>query len=161
MFLFIDGQQQGIAQFEPRKYILNNISERPFLFGTSSYLNSVPLFSYLQNKLYMVNNLKVRNVYIYNRPLNTYDIFFHTRKGMSIKDIVFDVACGKRNYLEEIERYFKLNTPASKSTLFNLVIRNTGIKDSNLQKELEKRILEILSNTAPAYTKLNNIKWSN
>jgi len=161
MFLFIDGQQQGVAQFEPRKYILNNISERPFLFGTSSYLNSVPLFSYLQNKLYMVNNLKVRNVYIYNRPLNTYDIFFHTRKGMSIKDIVFDVACGKRNYLEEIERYFKLNTPASKSTLFNLVIRNTGIKDSNLQKELEKRILEILSNTAPAYTKLNNIKWSN
>lgn len=161
MFLFIDGQIQGKVQFDPRKYILNNISERPFLFGTSSYLNSVPLFSYLQNQSYLVNNLIIKNVYVYNRPLNTYDIFFHTRKGMNIRDIVFDVACGRRNYLEEIERYFKLNTPASKSTLFNLVIRNTGIKDINLQRELEKRILEILANTAPVYTKLNNIKWSN
>lgn len=161
MFLFVDGQQQGVVQFDPRKYILNNISERPFLFGTSSYLNSVPLFSYLKDKSYLVNNFNVKNVYVYNRPLNTYDIFFHTRKGMNIRDIVFDVACGKRNYLEEIERYFKLNTPASKSTLFNLVIRNTGINDINLQRELEKRILEILDNTAPAYTKLNSIKWSN
>jgi len=161
MFLFVDGQQQDVVQFDSRKYILNNISERPFLFGTSSYLNSVPLYSYLGDKSYLVNNLNIKNVYIYSRPLNTYDIFFHTRKGMTIRDIVFDVACGKRNYLEEIERYFKLNTPASKSTLFNLVIRNTGINDINLQRELEKRILEILDNTAPAYTKLNSIKWSN
>lgn len=161
MFLYVDGQQQGIVQFDPRKYIINNISERPFLFGSSSYLNSVPLFNYLQNKSYLVNDLKIKNLFLYNKPLYTYDIFFHTRKGMKIRDINFDIACGKRNYLEEIERYFKLNTPSSKSTLFNLVIRNTGIKDINLQRELEKRILEILANTAPAYTKLNSIKWSN
>jgi hypothetical protein len=81
------------------------------------------------------------------------------RKGMKIHDIVFDVACGRRNYTEEVERYFKLNPPGSKSTKYNLIIKNSGIQDEDLQYALGQRIYNIINNTAPAYTKLNTIKW--
>lgn len=161
MHLFIDGQQQAVAEFEPRKYRFSNIVNRPFLIGTSTYLNSIPLFSFLKNKNYLTTNLKIKNFYLYNTPLYNFDILMHTRKNMNIRDINFNVACGRRNYIEEIERYFKLRPPGSKSTLFNLIIRNSGIKDPQLQYALEQRILNILKNSAPAYTKISNIKWYN
>ena len=85
----------------------------------------------------------------------------HAKKNANIQDIHFDVPCGRRNYLEEIERYFKATLPGSKSTQYNINIRNTGITDPKLQAALEARIAIILANSAPVYTKLNKIKWIN
>lgn len=161
MHLFVDGQLQDVAEFEPRKYKFSNIASRRFLAGTSTYLNSIPLFSFLKNTNYLASNIILSNVYLYDKPLYDFDIFMHVRKNMFIRDINFNVACGRRNYVEEIERYFKLKVPGSKSTLFNLIIRNSSIADSDLQYALEQRIINILKNTAPVYTKLNKIKWSN
>lgn len=161
MFLFVDGQQVGLSEFKPRKYKFSNLLYRPFLIGSSNYSYSVPLFSYLKNTSYMVDDFTIKNLYIYDKPLFDFDIIMHARKNMIIEDIIFDLACGRRNYLEEVERYFKLSTPGSKSTLFNIVIRNSGINDPQLRIALEQRILEILKNNLPAYSKLNSIKWRN
>jgi hypothetical protein len=161
MQLLIDGQLVGADLFKPRKYKFSNLIQRPFLIGTSNYAFSIPLFSYLKNTSFLVNNLTIKNFYLYSRPLYDFDIQMHTRKGMQIQDMRFDVACGKRNYIEEIERYFKLNTPGSKSTQYNVTIRNSGITDPELKIQLEKRVLSILRDSAPVYTKLNKIKWSN
>jgi hypothetical protein len=161
MHLFVDGQLQDVAEFDPRKYRFSNIINRPFLVGTSTYLNSIPLFNFLQNTNYLATNLKIKNFYLYDKPLYNYDIIMHTRKNMFIRDINLNVACGRRNYVEEVERYFKLRSPGSKSTLFNLIIRNSGIQDEDLKYALEQRILSILRNTAPVYTQIKNIKWAN
>jgi len=161
MHLFVDGQLQDYAEFEPRKFKPSNIATKPFLVGTSAYLNSIPLFNFLKNKNSLATNLIIKNFYLYNKPLFDFDIFMHTRKNMYIRDINFNVACGRRNYVEEIERYFKLKSPGSKSTLFNLIIRNSNILDKELQYALEQRILNILKTTAPVYTKINKIKWVN
>ena len=161
MQLFVDGQMTGTDTFKPRKYKFSNIIQRPFLIGSSTYAFSIPLFSYLKNQSFLVDDFKVKNFYLYSRPLYDFDIQMHTRKGMTIHDIRFDVACGRRNYLEEIERYFKLNPPGSKSTQYNITIRNSGITDPELKIQLEKRVLSLLRDSAPVYTKLNKIKWSN
>jgi len=161
MHLFIDGQQQGVTEFSPRKYKFSNLIYRPFLIGSSSYAYSLPLFSYLKNTSFLTYDFKVKNFYIYDTPLFDFDIMFHARKGMYIHDIVFDVACGRRNYSEEIERYFKFAVPGSKSTQYNLIIKNSGINDTELQYALEQRIYEIINSTAPVYSKLNTIKWVN
>ena len=71
------------------------------------------------------------------------------------------MACGRRNYLEEIERYFKFQIPGNKSTLMNIVLKNSGITNKDLRFEIEKRIYTLLAKTVPAYIKVNNIKWSN
>lgn len=161
MYLFVDGIQQGFTEFTPRKYKFSNLIYRPFLVGSSCYAHSIPLFSYLKNKSFLTKDIKIKNLYIYDTPLFDFDIMFHARKNMHIQDVIFDVACGRRNYTEEVERFFKFNPPGSKSTQYNLIIKNSGIQDPELQYALEQRIYEIINSTAPAYSKLNNIKWIN
>lgn len=169
IYLFVDGQlagtgskgEKGYDYFTPRKYKFSNIINKPFLFGTSNYAFSVPLFSYLKDSSFIAYNFKLKNIFIYNKALFDFDIIFHARKNMDIQDIRFDVACGRRNYNEEIERYFKMDVPGSKSALYNLVIRNSGIADKELKTEIEKRVLSIINNSAPVYSKLNKIVWSN
>jgi hypothetical protein len=159
MTLFIDGQDVGNAYFEPRKYKFSSLINRPFMFGTTTYKNNIPLYQYLQKQSYLVNGLNISKYNIYNRTLNDYDIKFLARQGMNIQDINVDIPCGRRNYVEEIERYFKATVPGSKSTLYNLNITNTGITDKSLQQALATRILAELKDTAPAYSQINSINW--
>lgn len=161
MVLFIDSQIVQTVQFAPRKYKFSNLIYRPFLVGSSGFNNSLPLFKYLKKDSYLTENIKIKNFYLYNTPLNDYDVFMHTKLNGNIQDIHFDIPCGKRNYVEEIERYFKADLPGSKSTLYNVILRNTGITDPNLQAALEQRIINTLATSAPIYSKLNTIKWVN
>jgi len=161
MALFIDGQKVDDIQFAPRKYKFSNLLYRPFLIGTSCFNNSLPLFEYLKKTSYLTEDVKIKNLHIYSAALNDYDIIMHAREGRDIQDIHFDIACGRRNYTEEIERYFKATIPGSKSTLYNITIRNTGITNPALKAALEKQINTVLTNSAPVYSKLNTIKWAN
>lgn len=160
MYLLIDGQEQKVVQFTPRKYKFSKFVTRPFLIGTSSYVNSIPLYQYIQKNSCLTANLKIKDFYLYYTPLNYFDLAFLTRKNMNMHDIHFNVPCGKRNYVEENERYFKASIPGSKSTLYNVNIKGSGITDPTLQAALEKRILLVLQSSAPAYSKLNKITWS-
>lgn len=159
MYLFIDGQEQKVVQFAPRKYKFSKFVTRPFLIGTSSFVNSIPLYQYTQKNSCLTANIKIKDFYLYYTPLNYYDLAFLARKNMPIHDIHFNVPCGKRNYVEENERYFKASIPGSKSTLYNVNIKNSGITDPALRSALEKRILLTLQNSAPAYSQLNKINW--
>ena len=159
MSLFVDGQRIALSTFPPRKYQFRNFGRRPFIAGTSTFINSIPLFKYLKKNESITSNLQVKDFYLFNKALMDADISIIAKEGMSIKDIHFNMPCGKRNYLEEIERYFKATTPGNKSTLFNIVIKNSGITNRSLQIAIEQRLLTKLRNLAPVYTKLNKIKW--
>jgi len=161
MFLFIDGQQVGVERFTPRKYKFSKFVYRPFLIGTSNYVNSIPLYQYVKKNSGIMSNTKIKNFYLYDEPLNYFDLAFVVRSSMDIQDIHFHVPCGKRNYIEEIERYFKATIPGQKSSQYNLIIQNSGINDPGLRAALESRIITALRDIAPAYTKLNTIKWTN
>lgn len=159
MSLFIDGQLASLSSFPPRKYQFHNFSKRPFLAGTANFINSIPLFKYLKKNESITKNLQISNFYLFNKALNDADIAILAKEGMQIQDIHFNVPCGSRNYLEEVERFFKASTPGSKSTLFNLVIKNSNITDAALRLAIEQRLLLKLKDLAPVYSKLNKIKW--
>jgi hypothetical protein len=161
MYLIVDGQQQGMDTFAPRKYRFSNLINRPFFIGASIYSSTIPLFEYLDTTAYLAEGIMIKNFNLYSKPLNTFDINFLAKQGMQIKDIEFDLASGRRNYVEEIERYFKFNIPGSKSAVYNLILRNSGIVDPALRSALEQRILLQLQKLAPAYARINKIKWSN
>jgi len=159
--VFMDGQRIDIQQFEPRKYQFNNFNNRPFLVGTNNYINSVPLFKYLKRDTSLVSGLTIKDFKLFNKALKDTDIGMLAKEHNDIRDIVFTVPAGRRNYLEEIERYFKAKVPGQKSTLYNLIIKNSGITDEGLKVELEKRLINRLQQLSPIYTKLNKIKWIN
>lgn len=159
--VFIDGRKVANQQFEPRRYQFNNFNKRPFLAGTSNYTNSIPLFKFLKKKCSLVTGLTIKDFYLFNRAIKDSDVQMLARENMVIHDVVFTMPCGRRNYLEEIERHFKASVPGTKSTRYNIVIKNSGISDNSLRSELEKRMIEQLSELAPVYSKLNTIKWIN
>jgi hypothetical protein len=159
MYLFVDGQEVKKAEFPPRKYKFSQFVTRPFLIGTSTFTNSVPLYQYLKKNSCLAADITMKNLYLSDIPFNYFDLAFLTREGMEINDIHFNVPCGQRNYLEEIERYFKATVPGRKSEFYNIKIKNTNITDPILRNTLEKRILEILRQSSPAYSQLNTIKW--
>jgi hypothetical protein len=161
MSLFVDGIRVEDAQFEPRKYKFSSLLFRPYLVGSACFNNSTPLFKYLKKDTYLVENTLIKNFYLYDTPLNDFDILMHARESGEIHDIHFDIPCGRRNYIEEIERYFKASLPGSKSTQYNIIIRNTGITDESLKRALEERVALTLAKSAPVYSKLNKIKWVN
>ena len=161
-YFLIDNQIVGYQEFAPRKYGFSGIIERPFFVGTSPYSNSIPLFEYIKDNDFNTRNISIKNFYLYSDALNYFDIAFHAKaNSANIQDLIFDMACGRRNYLEEIERYFKFQIPGNKSTLMNIVLKNSGITNKDLRFEIEKRIYTLLAKTVPAYIKVNNIKWSN
>lgn len=159
--VFLDGQVLQIKRFKPRKYQFNDFSNRPFLAGTSNYANSIPLFKFLKKNASVVTGLTIKDFRLYNYAIKDTDIQMLARENMIIRDIEFTLPCGRRNYVEEIERYFKASTPGSKSTLFNIVIKNSGITDQGLRNTIETRIISRLRQLAPVYSKLNKIKWVN
>jgi len=159
MFLFVDGQQVDRLQFEPRKYKFNGFINRPFLIGTSCFTNSVPLFNYTQKQTSITKGITIKDFRLYNEPMNYFDISFLAKRGMEIQDIHFNVPCGRRAYLEEIERYFKASVPGTKSGLYNVLIKNSGIIDESVKGILEQRVIQTLQNSAPVYSKLNKIIW--
>jgi len=161
-YFLIDNQIVANDTFKPRKYEFSNLIDRPFFIGTAPYTNSLPLFEFLKDNNFNTTGITMKNFYLYSEPLNYFDIAFHAKANSGeIQDIVFDTACGRRNYLEEIERYFKFSIPGNKSTLMNIVLKNSSILNDELKLEIEKRIYSILAKTVPAYIKINEIKWSN
>jgi hypothetical protein len=159
--MFIDGQRTDITNFVPRKYQFNKFKERPFLIGTSNFINSIPLFKFLKKNAGVSAGLKIKDFYLYNKALKDTDIAILARENMKIHDIRLSVPCGRRNYIEEIERYFKATVPGTKSTFYNIIIKNSEITDLSLRNEIEKRIISQTKQLAPVYSKLNKIKWIN
>jgi len=159
--LIVDGKIVLEERFVPKKYKFSNLFYRPFLIGSATYANNIPLFAYLNDASFNCRGIKLKNFYLYNKALNYFDILFHNKIYQNVEDIVFDLPSSKRNYLEEIERYFKFRTPGSKSPIINIVLKNSGINNQQLKNEIEKRIYKLLQKAAPAYTKVNQFKWSN
>jgi hypothetical protein len=159
--LIVDGKIVLQEQFTPKKYKFSNLFYRPFLIGTATHTNNIPLFQYLNDVSFNCRGIKLKNFYLYNQALNYFDILFHNRIYQKVEDIVLDLPCGKRSYIEEIERYFKFRTPGNKSPIINVVLKNSGINNQQLRNEIEKRIYKLLQQTAPVYTKVNQFKWSN
>lgn len=157
----VDGQIVDSQEFKPRKYQFDDLVKRPFIIGTAPYTGTTPIFEYLSDNSFNTYNVKLKNFYLYNSPLNYFDICFHTRLSDEIEDIEFNAPCGHKSLLEEVERYFKFRSPGNKSTVMNIVLKNSGIFKSDLKIEVEKRILSLLNNTIPAYVKIGSIKWKN
>jgi len=161
MDLYIDGIYTNVTRFMPAKYTMREFVHKPFLIGTSGAAYSVPLFKYLKKKTSLAEGVKIKNLYIYDKALLSYDIINHSKANMKVRDINFYVPCGKRNFIEEIERFFKFKLPGHKSNVINLNINNSRIVDTQFKAELEGKIREIASKLIPAHVKLNNITWKN
>ena len=66
---------------------------------------------------------------------------------------------GNRNYIEEIEHWFKFQLPGSKSKYYNINIHNLNIDNMDIRNIIENAIRQNIARISPAEASLYKINW--
>lgn len=158
--LFVDGLKYKNLTIQPGKYSIQDILNDDFYSGTAGFYNNTDLATYLkQPGYYYLNNARLKNVFLYDRPLNDDEILALNIFDTPINDLVLSVPAGQRNNIEEIERYFKLRTKDSSSKKINIYVKNTGIISSDMQNNIKNLILQESASILPLGVNINDIKF--
>ena len=159
--LFIDGIKMQDITFEPGKYARSPGLTTPFIIGSTPYFNNAILSQYLRGLYFYATATKLSDLRIYSKPLNDSDIAAIANSRHDGETMLVNLPAGKRNLNDEIERFFKLDVPAIKSSTLDISLVNTNIESDELKTLLATRILDRLQSTLPANVAVNNINWIN
>ncbi len=158
--MLIDGKNAGVYTFNPGQYSYGTIFDNALYIGTESGYGNDKLNDDLNDtNYYNYGKFKMKNMYVYNVPLYTYDVVNIIRSKYNIEDLVFELPTGKRNYVENIGKFFMNKLPGRKSNLLNIGIQDTGITQQLLQYNINREIVGNIQKVLPSNTQLNNIVW--
>lgn len=157
--IFVDGKEVYQKLFEGGQYSFSDILNIPFIGGNCIYYNNKTLSDYVtKSNYYFTTNLSFKNFYLYNNPLSYYNILLHLRQNYPISDIKFQLPTGKRNFVENIQQFFKFKVPGVKSNYFDINITNLPVS-ADLKEILNVTIEDIINKNKPSYTLLNKINY--
>lgn len=154
--LFFDGVKVDEEIFLPGQYTFSKTLDRPMTIGATPFYNQT-LPQYLTSDLFYVDNCTIKNFAIFNEALNDSDITIIANKSKKIPAVAYNMPAGQRSFVDEIERYFKLDVPILKSTKAQVSI-NAGNIPGELRDKLQAKIKSRLAAILPHYSTLN-IKW--
>jgi hypothetical protein len=157
---YIDSIEVNNVSFEPRRYQVYYDYRSSLLLGAATIKNTT-----LNDIIGIDNSNKfigsVADLRMYSKALTQGEveqIYFASNFADSRKDLNWNVRVGDRNFLEEIEYFYKAQLPGSKSKYFNINIHNLNI-DNNIKMILEEAIKTNISKIIPAESSLYKINW--
>jgi hypothetical protein len=158
---YIDSIQVNQYTFTPSKYILYYDYRSSLLLGAASVLNnSLNDIIGVQNSYKFIG--KVSELKMYSTCLTQGEVeqvYFSSSFAQPRTDLNWNMEVGNRNYIEEIEHWFKFQLPGSKSKYFNINIHNLNIEDMDIKNIIEDTIRQNIAKIAPAESSLYNINW--
>jgi hypothetical protein len=104
---------------------------------------------------------KISELKVYNRSLSKSEIeqvYYSSRHVNQDRDLIWNTPIGERNYIEEIQHWFKMQLPGSKSKYYNINIFNFKAND-DIKLLIENSIRENIYKISPANTELYKINW--
>jgi len=156
---YVDGVNVATITFKKPLTLKIKKSNRPITIGAITTEQSI-----LNDTIGIGDKHKATGyfafLHIYKYAFDQYDIscLYRGTFNDSFKNLVWNIPVGKRNYIEEIERFFMQKMPGSKSKYFNLKVKNFAANTT--QKELiENAIRGAIKRFTPVDTTLNIIKW--
>lgn len=100
---------------------------------------------------------------IYDFPVTQEDLYYIYMSKFACDDLIWHFTTDRRNMVENIERFYKLKMPGSKSAHYVLHIcgyrDSRGKIDEKLKSILEAMIRRSLKRLTPAYSSLIKIEW--
>lgn len=158
--LYIDSFKVDTISLSGAKYSWSDIFESRLVAGTSPFYTKLILSEHLQQpRHYLANDIKMKNVKVYNRPLNYFEIRDHYQVLQDTFNVKWDIPIGQRNYIDTVERMFKHSLPGRKSEFVNINIKNTNITDPELINDIKAKVTERLADNLPIYCKINELGW--
>ena len=137
-----------------------NILQNQIIFGNTLLYNGGDLASYIQSSQYMLKDIEIGNIYVYNKCLSNEEIRINALKFASLPNIILNIPCGQRCKITHIESFYKQSTPGYKSTNFDIIIKNLQLSDKN-QMILSNAIKNYISKYLPATTQLEQVTFKN
>jgi hypothetical protein len=156
---YIDSVLVDQKFFSPKKQLL-------FDFRSSLLLGATSVSNGILNDLINVQDAykfigKVADLRIYNKSLTQGDIdqiYFSFDYSDNRKPLIWNMSSGKRNYIEEIQHWFQMQLPGSKSQYFNINIHNLPVNEE-VKLLIEDALRKSIKKLSPAYTSLYKINW--
>jgi hypothetical protein len=161
---WINGQlhPDHVYTFDKQKYRFPELLTKKIMVGATPFLNDTLLYSKLNTTAkYIVSDIKIRDINMYNKCLSFHEITNIMRKRESVTEMRWEITSKKKSYIDTIERMFNHSIPPRKSNMFDIVIRNSSIRSLQLQSYIAGKVKQNLIKLTPAGTSVNNITWSN
>jgi len=111
------------------------------------------------NSTSIIWNGYIDSVRVYDYAIDSKFIQFFIREKTNAIDMIWNIPTAALQYVEAIDRFFKHNSPGSKSTFFNIRITGTKITDTNIRTRIENDIKLAVLKIKPAYTELLRVEW--
>ena len=160
--LYLDGKVYKTLNFEAKKYILSKTFNGRIYYGSNVYFNGVPAFQYMKDKSdFTCSKMKLKENYIINKFLDDFEVLYFYSKINPPNDLKYNMPSGTRSFIDSMDKLFNFNIPMYKSGSFKFNILNSGIFDSNLQKDIEDYVSTRIQEFLPFYGKLMGFEWLN
>ena len=155
--VFCNAKLIASDSFENGKFLSESLFNESFLIGTNSYFY-IPLFKFLNQNNYFVNNLQIKYFKLYNNTLSQDEIKILNLQHYKVDNIMLNIPCGNRNKSETISRMFKQSVPGFKTNKFDIIIKNINVNNEDKIK-LSNVLRKILTDKLPLQTHINNFKF--
>ena len=155
---YVDGTEISRINFKPFEYIITP-TNRPFCIGAVTTAQGILNDSIgINDKNKTIGSIAKLHVYGYAFDKHDVNCLFKSTFFNMYKDMTWNINIGNRNYIEQIERFFKHTMPGNKSNYYNLKIKNFPATEEQ-KIIIEQAIKDTIKKIAPADTTLNKIKW--
>ena len=104
---------------------------------------------------------EVADLRIYNKSLlqsETEQLYYSSPLATARRDLNWNIPSGEINYIEEIQHWFQMQLPGSKSKYFNLNIHNFDASPE-IKNLVENALRNNIQKISPAHASLYKINW--
>ena len=140
--LYLNGLNYGAIKFNPNYYPINRLLYPNLFLNTPNIKNQAVSKSAKHNDYYSKGGI-VKNYRIYNTNLNKDMINYLYMNTLKVDDLNFEIQCGTRNNIEEINNLYNYKIPGFKNDTTKIIIKNISLNDETINEMLEYLDLNI------------------
>ena len=153
---YLNARKIGSISFLPNKFPTQSLKFPDLFFNTQNIKNE-SISEILNDNEYYGTGGNLSNLKIYNNIISDDLIKYLYLENIKIDEMIFDIPCGSRNNIEEINSLYNYNIPGYKNNNLKIYLKN-GRFDENTKDKIVEFTNKKLANYLPV--NVNNIEYN-